>query len=65
MVREIRFTVTGEVRKPKSGDWFLNPKNMPVCAGQDFDISKFPILKMEVMEEAEQKRMFAPTCVRR
>ena len=51
MLREIRFVVTGEIRKPKSGDWFLNTKNFPICAAQDFDISKYPILKMEIVEE--------------
>ena len=38
MLREIKFVVTGEIRKPKSGDWFLNTKNFPICAAQDFDI---------------------------
>jgi len=51
MIREIRFIVTGEVRKPKLGDWFLNTKNNPICAAQDFNITKFPILKMEVVDE--------------
>ncbi len=51
MLREIKFVVTGEIRKPKSGDWFLNTKNFPICAAQDFDISKYPILKMEIVEE--------------
>ncbi|HEX2964369.1 MAG TPA: hypothetical protein VHO84_01215 [Syntrophorhabdaceae bacterium] len=53
MLREIKFVVTGEIRKPKSGDWFLNTKNFPICAAQDFDISKYPILKMEIVEEEE------------
>ncbi len=51
MLREIRFVVSGEIRKPKSGDWFLNTKNFPICAAQDFDISKYPILKMEIVED--------------
>lgn len=50
MIREIRFIVTGEVRKPKIGDWFLNAKNNPICAAQDFHITKFPILKMVVVD---------------
>jgi len=65
MVREIKFVVTGEVRKPRTGDWFLNARNYPICAAQDFDITKFPILKMEVVEETEQRRAFIPICVRR
>ncbi|MBA4389386.1 MAG: hypothetical protein C0399_00390 [Syntrophus sp. (in: bacteria)] len=65
MLREIRFTVTGEVRKPKSGDWFLNTKNFPICATQDFDVSRFPILKMEVVEELDDKTNLAPICVRK
>lgn len=51
MIREIKFIVTGEVRKPKHGDWFLNTKNCPICAAQDFNITKFPILKMEIVDE--------------
>jgi len=51
MIREIRFIVTGEVRKPKSGDWFLNRNNFPICAAQDFNVTKFPILRMEVVDE--------------
>jgi hypothetical protein len=51
MLREIKFVITGEIRKPKSGDWFLNTKNFPICAAQDFDISKYPILKMEIVED--------------
>ncbi len=65
MVREIKFVVTGEIRKPKIGDWFLNPKNFPICATEDFNISKFPILKMEVVEEAQARQMFMPICVRK
>jgi len=51
MIREIRFTVTGEVRKPKTGDWFLNRNNFPICAVQDFNVTKFPILRMEVIDD--------------
>jgi hypothetical protein len=51
MLREIKFVVTGEIRKPKSGDWFLNTKNFPICAAQDFDLTKYPILKMEMVED--------------
>ena len=51
MIREIRFIVTGEVRKPKSGDWFLNRNNFPICAAQDFNVTKFPMLRMEVVDE--------------
>ena len=65
MLREIRFTVTGEVRKPRSGDWFLNTKNFPVCAMQDFDVSRFPILKMEVVEDLDRKADFMTICDRR
>ena len=65
MVREIKFLVTGEVRKPKTGDWFLNTKNFPICATEDFNISKFPILKMEIVEEAAARQNFIPICVRR
>ena len=65
MLREIRFTVTEEVRKPKSGDWFLNTKNFPICATQDFDVSRFPILKMEVVEDLDHKTNFMPIGARR
>ncbi len=65
MLREIRFAVTGEVRKPKSGDWFLNTKNFPICATQDFEVSRFPILKMEVVEDSDRKTNFTPICARR
>jgi hypothetical protein len=69
MLREIKFVVTGEIRKPKSGDWFLNTKNVPICAAQDFDISRYPILKMEIVEDVNQKPAakpnFVPICVRR
>ncbi len=53
MIKEIRFMVTGEVRKPKMGDWFLNTKNLPICAAQDFNTTSFPILKMEVLLREE------------
>jgi hypothetical protein len=33
MVKEIKFLVTGEVRRPKMGDWFLSAKGVPICAG--------------------------------
>jgi len=39
------------VRKPKLGDWFLNRNNFPICAVQDFNVTKFPILKMEVIDD--------------
>ncbi|HVN98199.1 MAG TPA: hypothetical protein VMT62_17365 [Syntrophorhabdaceae bacterium] len=69
MVREVRFTITGEVRKPKAGDWFLNTKNVPICAAQDFDITKFPILKMEITEDPDvqysMKQNPFPICVRK
>ena len=51
MVREIRFIVTGEVKKPKSGDWFLNSNNLPICAAQDFNVTTFRLLKMEMIDE--------------
>jgi len=51
MIKEIRFLVTGEVRRPKKGDWFLGYKNSPICAAQDFNTSQFPILKMEIVED--------------
>ena len=51
MIREIRFIVTGEVRKPKLGDWFLNRNNSPIRAAQDFNVTKFPILEMEVIDD--------------
>lgn len=51
MVREIRFIVTGEVKKPKSGDWFLNSNNLPICAAHDFNVTKFRMLKMEMIDE--------------
>ncbi len=51
MVKEIRFLVTGEVRRPKKGDWFLGHNNSPICAAQDFNTSQFPILKMEILED--------------
>jgi hypothetical protein len=53
MIKEIRFMVTGEVRKPKMGDWFLNTKNLPIRAAQDFNTTTFPILKMEVVLREE------------
>jgi hypothetical protein len=66
MVREIKFVVTGEVRKPKTGDWFLNTKNFPICASEDFNISKFPILKMEIIsEETNARQHYMPICVRK
>ncbi|MEN6617538.1 MAG: hypothetical protein ABFD12_13360 [Syntrophorhabdus sp.] len=51
MIREVRFIVTGEVKKPRSGEWFLNTRNFPICATHDFNITKFPILKMEFIDE--------------
>ncbi len=51
MIREIRFIVTGEVKKPKLGDWFLNANNLPICAAHDFNVTKFRMLKMEMIDE--------------
>jgi hypothetical protein len=51
MVREIKFVVTGEVKKPKAGDWFLNSNNLPTCAAHDFNVTKFRMLKMEMIDE--------------
>lgn len=55
MLKEIKFVVTGEVRKPKSGDWFLNTKNFPIHAVEDFDITQYPILKMELVEDTDDQ----------
>jgi hypothetical protein len=57
MVKEIKFLVTGEVRRPKMGDWFLSAKGVPICAAQDFNTSQYPILKMEVVEDNENRYM--------
>ncbi|MCX5802544.1 MAG: hypothetical protein NTU69_03245 [Proteobacteria bacterium] len=57
MVKEIKFLVTGEVRRPKMGDWFLSAKGVPICAAQDFNTSQYPILKMEVVEDYENRYM--------
>ena len=54
MIKEIRFLPTGEFRQPRTGDWFLSAQNRPICAAQDFLTSKFEILKMEVIEGAEE-----------
>ncbi len=51
MIKEIKFLVTDEIRRPKVGDWFLSPSGVPVCAVQDFHTSRHPILKMEVVED--------------
>jgi len=51
MIKEIRFLPTGEVKHPKAGEWFLGEKNRPICASQNFVTSKFPILKMVVIED--------------
>ncbi|OPY83414.1 MAG: hypothetical protein A4E65_00641 [Syntrophorhabdus sp. PtaU1.Bin153] len=50
MIKEIRFTVTGVVRKPLAGEWFLGNKGMPIQAIHDFHTTQFPILKVEVKE---------------
>jgi hypothetical protein len=57
MVKEIKFLATGEVRRPKMGDWFLSAKGLPICAAQDFNTSQYPILKMEVVEDNENRYM--------
>jgi len=54
MIREIRFIVTGEVKKPKSGDWFLNSNNLPVRAAHDFNVTPFRMLRMELIDEEER-----------
>lgn len=51
MIKEIRFTVTEIVREPLAGEWFLGNKGMPICAMHDFHTTKFPIMKVEVVEE--------------
>ena len=51
MIKEIRFTVTGIVREPLAGEWFLGNKGMPICAIDDFHTPKFPIMKVEVIED--------------
>ena len=45
------FRETGEVRKPKKGEWvFLLPDEALEKAQSDFEVSKFPILSLEVHE---------------
>ncbi|MBA4417548.1 MAG: hypothetical protein C0392_06525 [Syntrophus sp. (in: bacteria)] len=51
MIKEIRFLPTGEVKHPKTGEWFLGERNRPICASQNFVTSKFQILKMVVIED--------------
>ena len=51
MIKEIRFTVTGIVREPLAGEWFLGNKGMPICAMHDFHTTKFPIMEVEVIQE--------------
>jgi hypothetical protein len=51
MIKEIRFTVTGIVREPLAGEWFLGNKGMPICAMHDFHTTKFPIMQVEVIED--------------
>ncbi len=51
MIKEIRFLPTGEIRHPRTGDWFLGAQNKPICAAQDFVTTKHRILKMVVIEE--------------
>lgn len=51
MIKEIRFTVTGIVREPLAGEWFLGNKGMPICAMHDFHTTKFPIMKVEVIDD--------------
>ncbi|HOE16237.1 MAG TPA: hypothetical protein PLX02_03310 [Syntrophorhabdaceae bacterium] len=60
MIKEIRFMVTGEIRKPKMGEWFLNTRNLPICAAQDFNTTNFPILKMEVVLREEVNGQSTP-----
>jgi len=60
MIKEIRFMVTGEIRKPKMGEWFLNTRNLPICAAQDFNTTTFPILKMEVVLREETNGQSIP-----
>ena len=55
MVKEIRFTVTGMIRQPRAGEWFLGNKGMPICAIHDFHTTQFPILKVEVIADAVDK----------
>jgi hypothetical protein len=51
MIKEIKFVVTNEVRRPKEKEWFLSTKGIPVCAAQSFLTSRYPILKMEIVED--------------
>lgn len=45
-------TETGEVRCPKEGDYFMDGLNRVKYANIDFVHDKYPILKLEVIEEA-------------
>jgi hypothetical protein len=54
MIKEIRFTVTGIFREPLAGEWFLGNKGMPICAVHDFQTTQFHILKVDIIEDAEE-----------
>jgi hypothetical protein len=51
MIKEIKFVVTNEIRRPKENEWFLNDKGFPIRAAQSFTTSKYPILKMEITDD--------------
>ncbi len=56
MIKEIRFLPTGEIRQPKTGDWFLGAQDRPILAAQDFITTKFRILRMVVIEDDDPVR---------
>lgn len=53
MTKVTRYIETGEVRAPKTGEWFLGNNGYPVVARFDFVLQKFPILREEITETIE------------
>ncbi len=50
MTKVTRWIETGEIRPPKTGEWFLGSNGYPVMARFDFTAQEFRILREEVTE---------------
>ena len=44
-------TPTGEVRPPKTGEWYLHSCGNFIKSATDCELVEYPILKLEVVEE--------------
>ncbi len=57
---KIKYENTGDIRCPKEGEWFRNPRGVPEKAMFDFSSIKLPIVKQVIIEEEIRDELLEP-----